>query len=302
MSNMTLFKGGLPTFLSGELDETTKALMGSGGSNAKRISIKGGVFRMMVGNEEVAINEDRAMNIIIVRAAPAVSRTYYEGTYKDGEITTPVCWSADGKAPDPKCETPMSQSCDTCEMNIKGSGEGESKACRYSRKLAVVLDGDVGGDVFQLSLPATSIFGKAESQDKMPLEAYVRFLASHNAPVTAVVTEMRFDTKSPVPKLFFSAVRGLTEEEWEVCRQKADTTDAFDAIQHTFNPAKERPALEVPKPAAGKGASGFKPAKKAQEPETADDDTPPPSKVTKKQPAAAPAQADLKDVISQWAD
>ena len=76
MSEITLFsKGGnaLPAHLRNlELDETTKSLMG-GGSGGKRISIRGGVFRMMVDGKEIAQNEDRAMNIVIVAANPNVS-------------------------------------------------------------------------------------------------------------------------------------------------------------------------------------------------------------------------------------
>ena len=66
MSELTLFsKGGnnLPAHLRNlELDETTKALMGGSGSTGKRISIRGGVFRMMVNGEEIAKNENRSMN------------------------------------------------------------------------------------------------------------------------------------------------------------------------------------------------------------------------------------------------
>jgi hypothetical protein len=82
MSNLTLFKSGnvaLPDYLR-EGDETTKALAGSGGG--KQISIKGGVWRMMVGGEEVAKNEDRAMNFVVLGAAPKVSRTFYIGKFE----------------------------------------------------------------------------------------------------------------------------------------------------------------------------------------------------------------------------
>ena len=47
MSELALFKGGLPAYLKGMQDETTEALAGNS-SGAKRISIEGGVFRMMV--------------------------------------------------------------------------------------------------------------------------------------------------------------------------------------------------------------------------------------------------------------
>ena len=110
MSELTLFKGGMPSFLkNAEMDETTKALIGSGGSGNKRISIKGNVFRMIANGEEVATNEDRAMNVVVVRSAPGVSRTYYEGQYREGENASPVCWSADGRVPAAESPSPQDQ-------------------------------------------------------------------------------------------------------------------------------------------------------------------------------------------------
>ncbi len=60
MSDLALFSQGgntLPAHLRNlELDATTKALMGGGGTG-KRISIRGGVFRMIVGGKEVYLVE-----------------------------------------------------------------------------------------------------------------------------------------------------------------------------------------------------------------------------------------------------
>lgn len=287
-SEMTLFRGAMPSFLKNVgLDDTTKKLLG-GGIGGKRISVKGGVFRMIADGEEVAVNEDRAMNVIIVEASDHVARTYYEGQYKEGEITSPTCWSADGKTPSDTIASPQFSNCAQCPQNIKGSGQGDSKACRYSRKLAVVLDGDVDGDVYSLTLAATSMFGKADG-DKLPFDAYVRYLASHNAPVTAVVTEMRFDIKSPVPKLFFSPVRVLTDAEWDTCREKAATPEAKAAVTVSFAAAKEsvpqgRPKA-IPKPKAAPV-----------------EDAPEPVKVEKKaKPAPVEATDDLADLIDEWA-
>ena len=88
MSELTLFKSGasLPDYLRADPDEFTKRL--AGGSTGKTISIKGGVWRMIVGGEEIAKNEDRAMNLVVVNAAPAVARTYYEGVYEEGAVTS----------------------------------------------------------------------------------------------------------------------------------------------------------------------------------------------------------------------
>jgi hypothetical protein len=291
-NELSLFKGGVPSFLkNAELDAVTKALMGSGGSGGKRISIKGSVFRMIANGEEVAQNEDRAMNVVIVNANPNTNRAYYVGKYKEGENASPVCWSDDGKKPDPIAPQKQCSTCADCDQNIKGSGEGESKACRYSRKLAVVLDGDMSGDVYQLALPATSIFGKGEANgEKLPLEAYVRYLASHNVPVTAVITEMRFDTKSPVPKLTFKPVRGLTEEEWEICREQSETDSAKEAIKHTFTVKTEEKSTEAaPKKLPPKA-----------EPE---DDEPEPVKVSSKKEVAPPADdKKISSLLDEWSD
>lgn len=289
-NEMTIFKGAMPAFMKNVgIDETTKKLLG-GGMGGKRISLKGGVFRMIADGEEVAVNEDRAMSIIVVEASDHVARTFYSGVYKEGEITSPACWSADGKAPSDTIASPQFSNCDKCPQNIKGSGQGESKACRYSRKLAVVLDGDMGGDVYSLTLAATSMFGKADG-DKLPFDAYVRFLASHNAPVTAVVTEMRFDIKSPVPKLFFSPVRVLTDEEWEVCREKAATPEAKAAVTVAFAAPKE--AAPVPQ-ARPKSIPKLKAVEDAEVAE--------PVKVEKKAKPAPVETDDLADLIDEWAN
>jgi len=236
---LTLFsKEKLPAYLAKvQMDDVTKSLM-SGGVSVPRISIRGSVFRKIVGGEEVMQSEDRAMNVIIINSAPSRYRTFYAKSYVEGENQAPTCWSSDDKAPDAEVAEPQSRSCADCPQNIKGSGQGESKACRYSQHLAVLLENDLDGDVLQLILPSQSIFGKGEN-GKLPLQAYVRFLASHNLPVTTVVTEMRFDLSSATPKLTFKPVRPLTEEEYELSRERAQEQDALDAVKmiHSAVPA-----------------------------------------------------------------
>ena len=231
MTDLAIFKGGLPAYLKNvTLDEDTKAVAGNAG--AKRISIKGNVFRMIVDGKEIAVNEDRAMDVVVVRMAHKTSRTYYEGSYKEGETVRPICWSSDSEKPDPAVEDPQASSCANCPQNIKGSGEGESRACRYSHRLAVALADDLNGDVYQMVLPATSYFGKGE-QNKWPFKQYVQYLAGHNVPVGAVVTEVKFDTKSPVPKLTFRPTRPLEQEDYEAVRELGERPAALAAIRLT---------------------------------------------------------------------
>lgn len=74
-----------PLMIQSGVDEDTAAVAGGSGNQTKRLSIKGGVFRKMVGGKEVGSIEDRHMNVIFVRMAHSASRQCYEGTYEEGK-------------------------------------------------------------------------------------------------------------------------------------------------------------------------------------------------------------------------
>ena len=200
MSELTLFKSGLPAYLKNlQADDTTSALAGSEGGQ-RRISIKGGVFREMIGNKEVRTSDDRAINVVIIKAAPSVHRTYFEGTYVEGQNASPTCWSSNNQTPDASVPADQKQAakCMDCAQNIKGSAsQGDGRACRFQQRIAVLLEGETAKrEVYQVICPATSVFGDGE-KGKLPLQAYGRHLKAHNTPVAGVITEMRFDTASP---------------------------------------------------------------------------------------------------------
>jgi hypothetical protein len=292
MSELALFKDNLPSYLrTMQMDSTTKSLMG--GSQAKRISIRGSVFRMIVGGQEIAKSDDRFMQVVIAAAAPSHSRTFYAGVYEEGEKVLPTCFSNDGVKPDAESEKPQAKTCASCPQNIAGSGQGTSRACRFSHRLAVVLANDIEGDVYQLVIPATSLFGKPEG-GKLPLEAYTRYLAGHGVPITAVVTEMRFDTDSATPKLFFKAVRPLEESEWLIVQEKGQTQEARNAI--AFTPGKTDGATAGVIPKEKPKAS---PAPVEEEEEEAPVAVKAPIKRAKPE-APKPKTAD--DVMSRWDD
>lgn len=282
MSDITLFQSNnLPDYLKEvELDDLTKSLAGN--TSTKRISIRGGVFRLMVSGEEVAKNENRAMNIVIVNGGRQIARQFYAGKYVAGESAAPDCWSNDGDKPDASIESPQHSTCEGCSQNIKGSGQGDSRACRYQQRLAVVLADDIKGDVYQLSLAATSIFGRGDV-DKMPFQQYAKYVGSQGKNINTLVTEMRLDSDSATPKLTFKPVRFLTREEWEVARDKGDSPAAKAAITQTpatLDGAKKKSA----------------PVKEAvQDPEVAE-----PTKRTSKKNAEPAAKKDFADVINSW--
>ena len=296
MSNLTTFNPSqLPAFArKGELSAVAKALTGGGtGVSSKRISIKGGVFRLMAGGKEVAAIDDRHLDVVIVNAAPKVSRTFYAGQYVEGETKAPDCWSADGDLPDPSAEQPQSKSCATCPQNVKGSGQGDTRACRYSQRLAVVLANDIGGDVMQLTLAATSIFGK-EDGDKRPLQAYARYLAAQNISPETLVTRLKFDTKAAVPKLFFQPVRWLDDSEFAQVQEKGQSEEAKRAITMTVaqtDTAKPL-ALEGKKPVAKPVVEAAEEAEAVDEPEV--------RKPAAKANAVPKKAGNLASVVDNW--
>ena len=294
MSEMTLFKGGLPAYLQGA-DDATNALAGTGegGLGSRRISIKGGVFREFIGGKEFRVSEERSMNVVIIKAASKVSRIYYAGSYTEGEAVSPTCWSSDSQRPDEKSKEKQAATCLSCPQNIKGSGQGESRACRYQQRLAVVIDGEVDkGEVYQLVLPPTSVFGDGE-KGKLPLQAYARHLKNHGTPITGVVTEMRFDTASPTPKLVFKPVRPVTEDEFLKVQELKDSDEAIKAVTLTVAQTdgvkdKPKPALASPKLAD--------PVLNAIETEVEE-----PKKAAPKKPAVA-NEPSLDSLVGEWDD
>ena len=295
MSEMTLFKGGLPAYLQGT-DDATNSLAGTsdgGGLGARRISIKGGVFREFIGGKEFRVSEERSMNVVIVKAASKVSRIYYAGSYTEGEAVSPACWSSDSQRPDEKVKEKQSATCLTCPQNIKGSGQGDSRACRYQQRLAVVVDGEVEkGEVYHLVLPPTSVFGDGE-KGKLPLQAYARHLKNHGTPITGVVTEMRFDTASPTPKLVFKPVRPVTEDEFNKIQELKDSPEAIQAITLTVaqtDGVKDKPSLKN---------ALMAPVEKvvAEEVEAVEE----PKKVPPKKASVA-NEPKLEDLVGEWDD
>jgi hypothetical protein len=300
MSNMTLFKSGsvIPDYLREASDATTKDIAGSSGG--KQISIKGGVWRMVVGGEEVAKNEERAMNIVVISAGKGVSRTFYADKYEEGKDIKPACWSAEGVVPNEEVQNPQGKTCATCPQNIEGSGDGKSRACRYSKRLAVALENDIGGNIYRLSVPAKSYFGKADG-DKMPLQAYGKFLSGHGIPITGVVTEARFDTAEAVPVLKFRAVRPLERSEWELAKAQSQTEDAMQAVEFKMVPSKadnKQAAL----PAAFKDADIPAKDEVAMEPEPETAVAEPVKRAAKPKADPAPAaNKSVTDVLASWA-
>ena len=297
MSNVALFNPGqVPAFArKAELSDMAKSLAGGGnGSGGLRVSIKGGVFRLVNNGKEVTAIDDRHLDIVLVKAAPKVARVFYAKSYDSDNTSGPDCWSPDGDTPSNESTSKQASRCSECPKNIAGSGQGQSRACRYQQRLAVVLENDMGGGVMQLALPATSIFGKAV-EDNRPLQEYARWLVAQNINPEAVVTRMRFDTKSESPKLYFKAQRWLSDDEYETILEQAASDAALKAV--TMTVAKMDNVVSKPLELAGKPPAKVKPipAPVVEEEEEAPPPPPKAKPAAKAKPAPAPVAEDEPD-------
>jgi|TARA_E500000318_G_scaffold84893_1_gene80772 hypothetical protein len=216
------------------LDEDTIAVANSSFSNqTKRISLRGGVFRKIVGGKEVSTADSAVMNIIIIKMAHNPSRVYYKDSYEEGKRVSPVCWSNDSKKPDVEVRKPQAKSCHTCPNSVRGSGSGGvGTSCRLSWRVAIVLANDPEGDILELVLPSNSCFGK-EEQNKWPFKTYVQMLADNNVSAGRIVTKMQFDPNSAKPRALFSPVEAAEDWVLEVVKDQAENQAAHNAIKLT---------------------------------------------------------------------
>lgn len=297
MSNISIFKQNVPASArAGEVSELTKALAGNTGGTSRRISTRGSVFRKVVNGEEVGKLKDREMNVVIVNALPKVSRQFYSKAYDpQAEATLPDCWSNLGDVPDAKAKNPQSASCATCPQNVAGTGANGSRACKFQRRVALILEGDMNGDVYQMNFASKSLFGKGEG-NVHPFESYTKFLTANNESIDRIVTQISFDTNEDSPVLKFSPVRHLTDEEIDVVIDAAGSYEAKNAIQLTVAAQDKANKLQLPK--AEPKATQFTEVVEVEE--VVEE---PVKRASKKAevPPAAPKAA-LSDVISAWSD
>ena len=256
MSNITLLNQDLPDFLQTVgVSELTKQLAGRTG--VKRIVPKNGIFRKVVGGEEMGkVKGD--LNVVVVNASPKVGRIFYAKQWTpEAEPSAPDCFSNDGNVPDVGSTNKQSDRCDSCEQNIKGSGMGNSKACRYSRRIAVTLVEDFGtsleGSVYQMNLASKSLFGDSVGDNTHPFESYTKYLANNGKSLDYVVTQLSFNEDNDNQSILFTPVRFINKEQYAVTSKAAglpETQKMVTMTPYQADASGRAPKLEAPKPAA----------------------------------------------------
>jgi len=286
-------------------------LTGGEFNSTSRISIRGGVFRKVVNGKEIAELEERKLLTVVVKAAP-ISRMFFAGQYVAGESNPPTCWSIDTAGGRPATEViasdRQSAACFDCPQNVKGSGQGESRACRYRQRVALMLADENGvitsNTVYQLDLPATSIFG--DDPKRMAMQAYARYLNQHQTPLAAILTEIRFDTNSSTPKLCFKPVRPLQEDELMMAIYAQKDPETARLVKLTVKQKEVAPALAAPKapaPVQPKAPPKAAPATPSMFDVPGDEEAPEPKvRESKKKPAAPVTAANLSSLLDEFDD
>lgn len=253
MSDLTIFQNSsVPDYLrNAEVSDLTKSLLSNagGGGGSKRISLRGKKFRLVVDGEELSTLKAESIDVVIVNATKDISRTFYSKAYDPkAEAVPPDCWSKNGVTPDPTASSKQAVKCDGCPQNIKGSGQGTSRACRFSKRLAIALADDLSSGVYQLTLPSASIFGDGE-KNQMPFNKFVKYVGSQGYSIDTLITTMSFDEDSDSPRVYFDAKRFLHEDEHAITTKLGKSQEAINAITMTVAQSDNvsSPVLAAPK-------------------------------------------------------
>jgi len=298
MSNVAIFKQQNAVAVTGnrELSDLAKSLASS--TTSRRIQTNtNGTFKRIVNGEQIGNAIRGEINVIIVNALPKVSRIYYREKYDpNGEPTLPNCWSNLGDKPEAPAQDKQHSNCADCPQNIKGSGDNGGKACRYQRRISVLVEGDSSGDVYQFNVPAKSLFGKGVG-NVHPFESYIKFLLANGESPDNVVTNVSFDANADTMELLFTPLRNISDEEYEMVKaaQNKPETKLYTMITVAQVDGVKKAPPAVEQKAEPK-------VSRSEDPEDDEDVVvdEPVKRQSKKAEPAPKAKANLADVVSKW--
>lgn len=294
MSNLTVLNQDLPDFLQdAPVSELTKSIVGTRTGGVKRITHKNGTFRKTIGGEEMGKTKG-PLDVIIVQASPKVGRIFYAKQWTpDSEPAAPDCFSNDGKQPDPNASNPQASRCDECPNNIKGSGQGNSKACRYSRRIAVALVDDFGtsleGEVYQMNLASKSLFGDSVGENTAPFESYAKYVANNGKSIDWVITRITSNDENDNQSILFTPVGHINKTQYAVTSELTAKEEVKRLVVMTPYQADTAGKKALAAPAKADADEEEVPAPKKRD--------------AKKTATAEPApKKGLDDVLAAWGD
>lgn len=188
-----------------------------------------------------------SVEVVILKANPHLSKTWYENGWDETSTNPPDCASANGVVPDagvPKKQSPTCLNCPRNQWNTALNG-GKGKACGDHRRLAIVPLTDISNESFGgpmlLRCPAASLQDLAAFDSKYKQQGY---------PYFAIGVKIAFDPKESYPKFVFEPIRPLTDDEARLVVQMR----ASDAVARVIS---EGGAGAATAPEAAPQAAGF---------------------------------------------
>lgn len=135
------------------------------------------------------------------------TNTLYNGPYKPGNVTPPLC-AAVGReeatmVPRASIEDPVSPTCAVCPKNAWGSGSGNGKACSNKILMVVAKPDDITGELYTIEASATAIKDFAK---------YINKLGVAETTCWGVITSISFSDDS-FPSLRFQPSAKCTNEQ-----------------------------------------------------------------------------------------
>jgi hypothetical protein len=216
MSNeVSIFRNGQQMANTGRREPTALGKTLTANSTSRRIQTNvNGTFKRIINGEQIGDAIRGEIDVIIIAALPNVSRVFYEAKYDPNATPTlPDCWSNLGDKPEAAAKNKQAASCALCPQNVKGSADNGGRACRYQRRVAVLVPGDPQKDIYQLNIPAKSLFGKGVGNTH-PFESYNKFLVANGESADTVVTNVAYNLNADTMELVFTPMRTLTDAEY----------------------------------------------------------------------------------------
>ena len=222
-------------------------------SGGDYISIKGGKFS--ISGTKIGLN-GKGQELDCVVLGWVFEKCYYDGDYVEGEKTSPACFAIgydeDELIPNETSPAIQNETCEDCEHNAWGSGQGKGKDCGDRRRLALAMeeaDGSIG--IKMLNIPPTSLKN---------WKAFVNAVDAQGLHTMQCAVSISFDDEyvgSGLPPLVFDIVSELTKD-----KQLQAMADKLDEATKMLEQPYDVSNYHKPKGKKGKKKASKKKSKK----------------------------------------
>jgi len=214
-----------------------QSLADSGNPTIPRLSIKGGKFRFIQGEEES--KKFNSVDVVVVGVDPEggrMNKTFYKSAFDPSNPEPPDCSSINGVVPDSWVAEPQASACARCPMNAFGSATNaqgqrtKGKACKDSKWLWVVKLDEIDEEsptVWCLNVPASSL--KA-------LSAFGRQVNKTGLPLHVIHTRIELDDEFDYPVLDLQIAGYLDEKQCAIADEVHDDKPWRDLVGDTSVP------------------------------------------------------------------